>query len=82
MIHHFIRAQPNPEDPSGTIITVSSGRAGLTIPGGSSYNIAKLAAQRLTEHVHLGMYSTLSLCRLLSRPLISAVRLCQSSIRY
>jgi len=54
MNHYFIQAQPNPKQPTGTIITVSSGRAGLTAPGGSAYNISKLAEQRLAEHLQLG----------------------------
>ncbi|TGO36077.1 hypothetical protein BHYA_0136g00200 [Botrytis hyacinthi] len=53
MTHHFIRSQPSPKSPTGTIITVSSGRAALTGPGGSAYNISKLAEQRLSEHLHL-----------------------------
>ncbi|KAF7890256.1 hypothetical protein EAF00_008571 [Botryotinia globosa] len=53
MTHHFIRSQPSPKSPTGTIITVSSGRAGLTGPGGSAYNISKLSEQRLSEHLHV-----------------------------
>ncbi|ATZ57945.1 hypothetical protein BCIN_15g04480 [Botrytis cinerea B05.10] len=53
MTHHFIRSQPSPKSPTGTIITLSSGRAGLTVPGGSTYDISKLAEQRLVEHLHL-----------------------------
>lgn len=53
MTHHFIRSQASPESPTGTIITLSSGRAGLTVSGGSSYDISKLAEQRLVEHLHL-----------------------------
>jgi hypothetical protein len=54
MIHHYIATQSDPKDPVGTIINVSSGRAGVISAGGSSYNISKLATQHLTEHVHLG----------------------------
>ncbi|PQE04027.1 oxidoreductase short chain dehydrogenase reductase family protein [Rutstroemia sp. NJR-2017a BVV2] len=53
MIHHYIRSFPDPKKPTGTIITVSSGRAGISTVGGSAYNISKLAEQRLTEHVAL-----------------------------
>lgn len=53
MTHHFIQSQPDPKKPIGTIITVASGRAGLTTEGGSAYNINKLAEQRLMEHVQL-----------------------------
>jgi NAD(P)-dependent dehydrogenase (short-subunit alcohol dehydrogenase family) len=53
MTHQFIQSQPNPKEPQGTILTVSSGRAGLNTVGGSSYNIAKLAEQRLSEHLQL-----------------------------
>ncbi|KAF7945128.1 hypothetical protein EAE96_009907 [Botrytis aclada] len=52
MTHHYIRSQPSPESPTGTIITVSSGRASFTSAGGSAYNISKLAEQRLSEHLH------------------------------
>ncbi|CZR51408.1 related to peroxisomal short-chain alcohol dehydrogenase [Phialocephala subalpina] len=53
MTQQWIQSQPNPKEPTGTILTVSSGRAGLTNGGGSSYNIAKLAEQRLNEHLQL-----------------------------
>jgi NAD(P)-dependent dehydrogenase (short-subunit alcohol dehydrogenase family) len=56
MTHYFIQSQPNPKEPVGTIITVSSGRAGLTGVGGSAYNISKVAEQRLNEHLQLGKY--------------------------
>ena len=54
MIHHFIKAQPNPKEPVGTIVSVSAGLIGLTNPGFSSYSIAKLAAQRLGEFIDVG----------------------------
>jgi NAD(P)-dependent dehydrogenase (short-subunit alcohol dehydrogenase family) len=54
MSHYFIQSQPNPKEPTGTLITVASGRAGLTIPGGSAYNISKLAEERLNEHIQMG----------------------------
>jgi NAD(P)-dependent dehydrogenase (short-subunit alcohol dehydrogenase family) len=53
MTHYFIQSHPDPKKPTGTIIGVSSGRAGLTGEGGSAYNIAKLAEQRLNEHLQL-----------------------------
>jgi NAD(P)-dependent dehydrogenase (short-subunit alcohol dehydrogenase family) len=53
MTHQFIQSLPNPKLPTATIITVSSGRAGFTSAGGSSYNIAKLGEQRLNEHLQL-----------------------------
>jgi NAD(P)-dependent dehydrogenase (short-subunit alcohol dehydrogenase family) len=54
MTHYFIQAQSDPKKPTGTIITVSSGRAGITAAGGSAYNISKIAEQRLNEHLQLG----------------------------
>jgi NADP-dependent 3-hydroxy acid dehydrogenase YdfG len=57
MSHHYIQSQPNPKEPTGTLITVSSGRAGLTAPGASGYNISKLAEQRLNEHLQMGEFS-------------------------
>ncbi len=53
MTHHFIQSQPNPKKPVGTIISVSSGRAGLNNEGGSAYNISKLGEQKLVEHLQL-----------------------------
>lgn len=49
MVHYFIKSQSNTEDPIGTIITVSSGLAGLTQPAGSGYSINKLGGQRFGE---------------------------------
>jgi hypothetical protein len=54
MIRYYILAQPNPKEPVGTIIVVSSGRASLTLAGGSDYDISKLAGQKLVEHVQTG----------------------------
>ncbi|ESZ91743.1 hypothetical protein SBOR_7850 [Sclerotinia borealis F-4128] len=53
MTHHYIKSHLDPKKPTGTIISVSSGRAGFTTKGGSAYNISKLAEQRLTEHIVL-----------------------------
>jgi len=53
MVHHYIQSQPDPKNPVGTIIAVSSGRAGITGAGGSSYNISKLAEERLGEHLQI-----------------------------
>jgi NAD(P)-dependent dehydrogenase (short-subunit alcohol dehydrogenase family) len=58
MTHHFIRTQKDPTNPVGTVVNVASGRAGLTTVGGSAYNVAKLAEQRLSEHIHLGEFYT------------------------
>jgi len=61
MNHHFIQSQPDPKKPTGTIITVASGRAGITAEGGSAYNISKIAEQRLNEHLQLGKVSPFSI---------------------
>ena len=53
-VHHFIRYQPDPQKPVGTIISVSSGLAGQLVPGASSYSPSKLAMQRVTEYVDIG----------------------------
>jgi hypothetical protein len=63
MTHYFIQAQPNPKKPTGTIITVSSGRAGITAEGGSAYNISKIAEQKLNEHLQLGRQHPRSLSK-------------------
>jgi hypothetical protein len=60
MTHYFIQAQPDPKKPTGTVLTVSSGRAGITAEGGSAYNISKIAEQRLNEHLQLGRQHPLS----------------------
>jgi len=54
MTHYFIQSQLNPKEPTGTIITVRSGRAGITAAGGLTYNISKIVEQRLNEHLQLG----------------------------
>ena len=61
MTHYYIQSHPNPKKPTGTIITVSSGRAGLTNVGGSAYNISKSAEQKLNEHLQLGKFLPLPL---------------------
>ncbi|KAF2731761.1 short chain dehydrogenase-like protein [Polyplosphaeria fusca] len=47
----FIRSQPNPKKPVGTIISTNSGLAAVMEPGLSGYSIAKLAAQRYIEYL-------------------------------
>lgn len=54
MSHYYVRSLPHKQESTGTLITVSSGRAGLTTAGGSAYNISKLAEERLNEHLQLG----------------------------
>lgn len=55
MVYHFIATQPNPEEPVGTIISVLSGRVGLTNPNASAYNTSKAFELRLVEHLQVGM---------------------------
>ncbi|KEF59475.1 uncharacterized protein A1O9_04319 [Exophiala aquamarina CBS 119918] len=50
---HWIRSQANPKEPEGTFINVSSGLAGIKIPGGSAYGSSKLAGHRYTEYIGL-----------------------------
>ncbi|KAI9817915.1 MAG: hypothetical protein M1832_004535 [Thelocarpon impressellum] len=52
MVNGFIRAQPDPAEPIGTIISVSSGIAGITNPGSSAYSVSKLAEIKMGEFVH------------------------------
>ena len=49
------------EEPTGTVIFVASAAASLTIPGGSSYGISKLANVRQAEFLHAGQSRTHSL---------------------
>ncbi|KAH8803439.1 hypothetical protein F5884DRAFT_739815 [Xylogone sp. PMI_703] len=51
MSKYFVSSQPTPADPVGTIIYITSGAGGMILPGMSSYSIAKLAGQRLTEYL-------------------------------
>ena len=48
----FIKSQPDPSKPVGTVIDVSSGLAGLRVPGYSAYAIAKLAGHAYMEFVY------------------------------
>jgi NAD(P)-dependent dehydrogenase (short-subunit alcohol dehydrogenase family) len=49
MAKYFISSQPQPADPVGTIVYITSGLGALITPGLSAYSIAKFAGQRLTE---------------------------------
>lgn len=51
----WIKSQPDPKKPVGTIINVNSGMAGLTVPGHSAYSITKLATHKYMEYVFAGM---------------------------
>lgn len=50
MTHHFLKQQGS--KPSGTIITLSTGAAGMSMPSMSSYISSKLAQTRIMEIVH------------------------------
>ncbi|KAK4947887.1 hypothetical protein LTR10_013395 [Elasticomyces elasticus] len=50
-IHYFIKSQSNPENPTGTIISVGSAASGKVFPSISSYATSKYAAQRVLEFV-------------------------------
>jgi short-subunit dehydrogenase involved in D-alanine esterification of teichoic acids len=50
----FIRSQPDPKNPVGTVINVNSGLAGIVNDGTSAYSTAKLAAHRYMEFVASG----------------------------
>lgn len=50
----WIRSQPNPKQPAGTIINVNSAMAGMTIPGNSAYTVSKIAAHKYMEYVAAG----------------------------
>lgn len=49
MSKYFIANQPDPENPVGTIINITSALTSMVEPGFSSYSIAKLAGMRLME---------------------------------
>jgi NAD(P)-dependent dehydrogenase (short-subunit alcohol dehydrogenase family) len=56
MVKGFIESQgeEKKKEPVGTIISVLTGRVGLTTPAGSSYNVSKSTEMRLVEHMQLG----------------------------
>ncbi|KAF2464762.1 short chain dehydrogenase-like protein [Lindgomyces ingoldianus] len=49
----FIRSQPNPSEPVGSLISVNSGLAGMLEPLVSAYSTSKLAVQRYMEYLNL-----------------------------
>lgn len=51
MSKYFISGQPDPKDPVGTIVYISSGLGCNVFPGFSSYSIAKHAGMRLMEYL-------------------------------
>ena len=56
MVHHFIATQPDPEKPVGTVISVLSGRVGLTLPNASAYDTSKAFEMKFVEHLQLGTF--------------------------
>jgi short-subunit dehydrogenase len=52
----YINAQDNPKDPKGTIISMTSGTAGITYPLSSGYSVSKLAVQKFSEFVDGGVF--------------------------
>jgi NAD(P)-dependent dehydrogenase (short-subunit alcohol dehydrogenase family) len=52
----WIRSQPDPKNPVGTLIDVNSGLAGKIVPGNSAYSISKLATHRYMEFVEAGEF--------------------------
>ncbi|KAF2178806.1 hypothetical protein K469DRAFT_802282 [Zopfia rhizophila CBS 207.26] len=49
----FIRSQPNPNEPVGTIISVNFNRAGVIYLGSSAHATSKLANHRSMEYLNL-----------------------------
>lgn len=52
MIHHFLKQSSGSKQPDGTIITLSTGAAGMSLPSMSSYISSKGAQTRIMEIVH------------------------------
>lgn len=50
----FVQSQDDPKRPTGTIININSGLAGVVKEGLSAYSISKLAAHRHMEYVGKG----------------------------
>jgi NAD(P)-dependent dehydrogenase (short-subunit alcohol dehydrogenase family) len=53
----WIKSQPDPKNPVGTVIDVNSGLAGMIVPGNSAYSISKLATHRYMEFVDTGEHT-------------------------
>ena len=54
-VSNWIRSQPDPKSPVGTVINVNSGLEGIIMPGMSAYSTAKLAAHRYMEYLDTGV---------------------------
>lgn len=54
MIHHYLNQERSDATaaPSGTVITLSTGAAGMSVPNMSSYISSKLAQTRIMEILH------------------------------
>jgi NAD(P)-dependent dehydrogenase (short-subunit alcohol dehydrogenase family) len=57
----WIKSQPEPTKPVGTIINVNSGLAGYLMSGNSAYGSSKIAVHRYMEFLDLGELSVLIL---------------------
>jgi len=56
-VQSYIRSQPDPKNPTGTVVCVSSSLAGRVFPGFSAYSIGKLGEQKIGEYIDAGMTS-------------------------
>ncbi len=53
-VRSWIKSQPDPTKPVGTVININSGIAGLIMPGVSAYSTSKSAVHRYMEYVAAG----------------------------
>ena len=61
----WIRSQQDPNNPTGTVIHINSGLAGMTHPGNSAYGTSKLAAHRYMEIVGAGEFRCVTMSQAL-----------------
>lgn len=52
----FIKSQPDPDEPTGTFVSVSTNLVGQLFPGVSAYSTSKLAVQRYIEYLNIGNF--------------------------
>lgn len=53
----WIKSQSNPDEPVGTLVSVSTALAGQVMPGYSAYSTSKMAVQRYIESLEIGMFA-------------------------
>lgn len=73
-VQSYINSQPDPKNPTGTIISVSSGLAGRVHPGFSAYSVGKLGEQKLGEYVDAGKVLVNELQTVLTKTIVKNIQ--------